>query len=199
MIDEYLRELARELPSWLPVRRRILAEAEDHLRESAREHGEREAVARFGAPADVARSFAPVCALSASRVAALAVFALLAVPVLTYPVVENALPPAPWPEGAMPGHLAWKQDALAALYLAAAVAAAATGLLFRRGRGLLVADASALVPLVAAAAVSAALGVQWAEAVAGTPPWLHLVWVANSAAAALAVAAAARALSLHRV
>jgi hypothetical protein len=56
VIEEYLAELARLLPRGRR-RRRILAEVEAHLRDAAAEHGDAEAIARFGAAAEVARAF----------------------------------------------------------------------------------------------------------------------------------------------
>lgn len=190
-IERYLAELARELPFW--SRRRVLAEAEDHLRESARTVGPEEAVARFGSPSEVARGFRSVAAL---RLAALAVLAALAAPVLSYPIVENALPPAPWPSAAaMPDSLAWKLDAVKVLYVLAVAAGAAAALLLRRGgRELLVASGVAVAALAHVAALSTVLSMQWADAVPGTPGWLRLVAVgqlaATLAAASLLVRAA---------
>jgi hypothetical protein len=190
-VERYLAELARELPPW--SRRRVLAEAEDHLREAASAVGEDEAVARFGRAAIVAREFRRIAAL---RFAAAAVFAALALPVLSYPLVENGLPPAPWPtEQAMPAHLRWKVDAVEMLYVLA-VAASAVALLFlrRAGRELVVGCAVVLAVLLHVAALSAVLTVQWENAVPGTPGWLRLVAFAQLAgtlaAAALLVRAA---------
>jgi hypothetical protein len=65
-IAALLAELARELPGDLPGRERILAEVEDHLAESVerltvdgltRAAAEREALARFGEPRELARVF----------------------------------------------------------------------------------------------------------------------------------------------
>jgi hypothetical protein len=77
-IASYLRVLDDELRLRRAPRRRLLAEAEDHLRSTAEEllHGgssaadaEREAVARFGAASDVARRFAHAAASSTARAA----------------------------------------------------------------------------------------------------------------------------------
>ena len=189
-IERYLADLARALP--VSRRRRVLAEAEDHLREAAAAIGEEEAVARFGAASEVARGFRRVAAL---RVAAMAVLAALALPVLSYPLVENSLPAAPWPsEQAMPGHLRWKLDAIEILYLLALGAGAVAAMFLRRaGRELVVACGVVAAVLASVAALSTVLSIQWAEAVPGTPGWLRLVAVAQLAATLAAAAALVRA------
>jgi hypothetical protein len=195
-VDAYLEELRGALPRRLASRRRILAEAEDHLREAARERGEAEAVAAFGPVETVAGG---ARALAAARLAALALVVLLAFPILTYPVTENSLPPAPWPADEMPGHLAWKQDAVIALFLVglgagAAACAAAAG----RRRAVLPAAGVGLAALAAQGLLGAVLSVQWADAVPGTPAWLLLLPAANLVLLAGAGVAAARALQLDR-
>lgn len=66
-IDAYLNQLLHELRVRAPRARRILIEAEDHLREAARQgvamglaedEATRQAIARFGSPRMVARRFA---------------------------------------------------------------------------------------------------------------------------------------------
>lgn len=195
-IDEYLRDLERSLPRGLVLRRRIVVEVEDHLSQAARERGEEEAVASFGSPRDLARRYAP---LAARRVAALAVFALLAYPVLTYPITENALPPAPWPGDRPPDYLHWKQDKIAQLFLLALAASGLALLRFRRAdRIFLAALTVAVGALAAAATLAVVLGIQWAEAVPGTPSWLLLVPVSLLALVVIAAALLARALLLAR-
>lgn len=190
-VDRYLAELRRELPFW--VRRRVLAEAEDHLRESAAAVGEEDAVARFGPAREVARGFRHVAAL---QLAAAAALVALLFPVLSYPLVENALPPAPWPSAAaMPDSLQWKLDAIKAFYLLALVAGAVAAFLVRKpGRDLVLACAVVLAALALVGALSTVLSVQWEGAVTGTPGWLRLVAVAQLiatlGAAALLVRAA---------
>jgi hypothetical protein len=191
-IDSYLAELRHELP--IGGRRRTLAEVEDHLREAASTVGEDEAVARFGEARVVAQGFRRLAAL---RVAALAVLGALAFPILTYPIVENALPPAPWPSAdAMPDHLQWKLDAVRILFVVALVSAAAAGLLLRRGgRDAVVACAVVLAVLAHVGGLSALLSAQWEEAVPGTPGWLRLVAVGQllaTAGAAVVLVRAAR-------
>jgi HAAS len=77
-IAEYLRRLDQELRLKRAPRRRLLAEAEDHLRSAVEElvgegraavDAEHEAVARFGAAAEVARRFAHAAASSTARAA----------------------------------------------------------------------------------------------------------------------------------
>jgi hypothetical protein len=198
-IDRYLRELRRALPWGLP-RRRILAEAEDHLREAAVESGEEEAVARFGPARDVASRFAAPAAASASRLAALGLAALLGFAVVPgYALVENALPPAPWAEGAMPDHLLWKRNAVWLLLALAVPSAIAALVLLRRRVSLVpVVAAAALVPLAGSAALATVLELQWRDAVPGTPLWIVAV-PAFELLAALAVGGAlARAVALTR-
>jgi hypothetical protein len=198
-IDRYLRELRRVLP-WGLRRTRILAEVEDHLRDAAAESGEEEAVARFGAARDVASRFAAPAAARASRAVALGLAGLVAfVLVPGYGVVENALPPAPWAEGAMPDHLLWKRNAMWFLLALAVPPTVAALALLRRHAGLVpLAAIAALVPLAGSAALGTVLAVSWRDEVPGTPLWIAVV-PAFELAAALAVGAMlARAVALAR-
>lgn len=172
MIERYLRELRALLP--LVSRRRVLEEVEEHLRLAARDVGEEEAVARFGSPAEVARSFRARAYWSN---AALVLAAALAFPVLTYPIPENELPPAPWPSAdAMPAELAWKREAIIWLFVTAAVAAAvALGGYARRRRLVVPAAAVSLASLVAVGALGTVLSVQWRDHVAAAPAGLLLL------------------------
>lgn len=169
MIEHYLRELRRLLP--ILGRRRVLEEAEEHLRLAAREVGEEEAVARFGSPAEIARSFR---ARVRSLWAALALAAAVVFPVLTYPVSENALPPAPWPSAEeMPSELAWKRDAVMILFAVAAVAGAvALGGYARRRQLIVPAAAVSLAALVGVGGLSTVLSVEWRDYVAAVPAGL---------------------------
>jgi hypothetical protein len=189
-IEQYLAELRRELPFW--SRHRVLAEVEDHLRESAAVVGEAEAVERFGPPREVARGFRHVAALQLAAVAALVA---LLFPILSYPLVENALPPAPWPNAdAMPDALQWKLDAVKGFYLLALVAGAVAAFLVRKpGRDLILACALVLAALANVGALSTVLSIQWAGAVPGTPGWLRLVAVGQLAATLGAAALLVRA------
>ena len=187
-IDVYLAELERALP-WAPrLRRRLLVEVEDHLRSSAEAVGEDEAVARFGAPADVARGFHPAYARGYRAAAALALLAaLVALFALLYPVPENTLPAAPWPEDAKPSTLAWKQDAMLLLFGAAVALGVLTAIVRRKTTWLTGATAAAII---ACAGVGAALAIEWSAAVPGTP-WL---WLALGSAVPVVLALAATAL-----
>jgi hypothetical protein len=190
-VDRRLAELKRALPR--VGRERMLAEAEDHLREAAAEVGEDQAVARFGSASELVRALAPARAAAWTRLAALtALAAVLAVPLL-YPVYESNLPPAPWPTAAdIPGHLAWKRDAVALLALAS-VAAAAAALLRVRGAG----PALAVAP-AGLGVVGVLLTVEWADAVPGTPGWLVVVALAQLGLCLVPSACAARAALLAR-
>jgi hypothetical protein len=129
VIDAYLRELGAQVGP-LPLRRRLLAEAEDHLRAAAgslRAEGvgpaeaERRAVERFGAPGEVARRLrAEVGARARAWGAWLVPILVVLYVVPFYAVPENTFPPAPW--ASTPGSLAWKHE----LSLFAFAAAAST-------------------------------------------------------------------------
>ena len=110
MIDLYLRDLSAELAFYgIRGRRaaRLRAEARDHLLELAADHGDEEAISRFGPPRtlaiEAARAAHPVMLLRSTLVflAALPFFVLP-----LYAIPENTLPPAPW--GARPDYLTWK-------------------------------------------------------------------------------------------
>lgn len=189
-IERYLAELRRALPFW--IRARVLAEVEDHLRASAAADGDEAAVARFGPPRLVAQGFRQGAAL---QVAAGAALLALLVPILSYPIVENALPPAPWPSAAaMPDSLQWKLDAIKALYLVALGAGAVAAFSVRKpGRDLVLASAVVLGALALAGALSIVLSMQWKDAVPATPGWLRLVALAQLAATFAAAAMLVRA------
>lgn len=185
-IEQYLAGVARALPRLMWRTDRILEEIEEHLRLSAAEVGEEEAVRRFGRPEDVARGFR---SSRAPLVAAAAVLAVLAMPTLGYPLIENTLPPAPWPDAQPPQHLHWKQDRAAQLFVLAALAAGAgTALLAYRRSLALVLLALAAVALAGMGAIGTVLSVQWSQAVPGTP-WWHTVLGAAFLASATAAAA----------
>ena len=193
-VDRYLAELEGALPRL--GRRRMLAEAEDHLREAAGEVGEEEAVARFGPASQVAAGLAGAAATAWARAAILATLALLVVFPASYPIYERSLPPAPWPSASdMPQHLAWKRDAVVVCFLLALGATAAALLASRRDRPALLPLAAAIVPLAVAGALGTILSVQWAEAVSGTPGWLVLVGIGQVALCLVAGAVLAKAWS----
>ena len=197
-IEEYLHALDRELRGRRGLRRRLLAEAEDHLREAAAEVGDEEAVRRFGPAPELARELAPRLALSSVRTAALLLVALaLSVPLL-YPIPENNLPPAPWPEGGMPARLAWKQDAVLVLFFVGLGASAIALAAFRRPRVLVPAAGIAFVALTGMTVLGTILSFQWADAVPGTPSWLVLVSIFQLGLAAAGAAFGAQALLLRR-
>jgi hypothetical protein len=180
-IERYLGELERELRIGGRLRRRILAEAEDHLREAAREVGEDAAVSCFGQPAELARRFAANAAGSTGRRAAQLLTVALALAFLAvYPIPENTLPPAPWPGDTTPHYLHWKQNAVAQLFLVAALAGVLAFVLARgyhlrsalSPRALAAVLALTVVSVVALAAMlvlGAILAYQWQEAVPGAP------------------------------
>lgn len=194
-IDAYLAELRAALGLRFLLRRRLLAEAEAHLRESAEATSEREAVARFGDPALVADELARAAAPAALVRASLLLLGALAFFVLPlYGIPENTLPPAPWDE--RPDYLTWKlQASLGAFGVAviAAVFALATGWggwvrVSLAGLGL------AGAALGVSAALAAVLAVQWAQAVPGSGTTVALVlpailFVVTAATAAVAAGA----------
>jgi hypothetical protein len=190
-IEKYVVELRRRLPGDPLLRRRVLAETEAHLRESAAEVGEAEAVARFGAPEEIASGFADLAVRRASAAAAVSLLAAAAAFLAGYVVAENTLPPAPWPSAdATPGYLRWKADAATMAFATGAAATAlALGLaLLRRARLALAATTAAAVALAAAAALAATHQLQRMSAyeelgVAGAEP----LWLVALGAALLAV------------
>ena len=200
LIDSYLAELAAELDfHGVRSRRaaRILAEARDHLLELAVEHGEEEAVERFGPArqlaAEAARAARPVVLLRSTLVFA-AALALFVLPL--YGIPENTLPPAPWDE--RPAYLTWKLyvsvGAFAIAVPLALVAVAAAWLRLRRTT--LVALTLAGSSLAVSAVVGVVGAVQWAQAVPGSGTTLLLslgttAFLGTVAAASLASAARA--------
>jgi hypothetical protein len=108
-IECYLHELRRQLGRDPLLRRRVLAEVEDHLREAAARDGEDAAIERFGPPEHLARELGVERASSAAVWAAAALVLAAGGFLAAYVVGENTPPPAPWPtEEATPSHLRWK-------------------------------------------------------------------------------------------
>jgi hypothetical protein len=199
-IDAYLAELRRLLPS--TKRGRFLREAEEHLRDDARERAqageadpvaaEAAAVETFG-PVDtvaerLAREAAPYAVRRASFVAT-AGLAMLIVPV--YGIPENRLPPAPWSD--RPAVL----DVLVGVTEAAWIGAVGLALLAlaaswaRRARlatALLVAAGTAGA---ASIALALATTVAWRMEVPATPVWSILALLVPATAASLGTALAA--------
>jgi HAAS len=191
VIDRYLEQLARQLP--LLGKRRILAEVAAHLREAAARVGEDEAIARFGAPADVASGFRPAVARRAAFWAVIALGLCIGAAFVGLLVIpENALPPAPWPTDAPPFYLRWKRDAVAVLFfvgVAGFAAALATG---RWIAVRLTFVAFGLVTLAVQLALAAILALEWRNAVPGSPGPLAVgLWTALEVGALAAVAALA--------
>lgn len=203
-VDRYLAELGRALPR--AVRRRVVAEAEDHLRASALAHGEEEALARFGSARELARSFARAAAIRETRRAALLLAAAL-VPAAgaSYPLPHDLLPPwgsAPldhWPEAAFDVGL--RQDAILLLLLVtpALVAAGIVAAVTRRIGLALPLCGVALTSLVALSATVAILAFEWERASPAASGFFWLAFYALAQALTLTAAGAlgARALAAH--
>jgi hypothetical protein len=201
VIDAYLAELRRALGRPFLLRRRPLAEAEAHLRDSAEalrrsglsaEDAERAAVARFGpakaVAADVVRTAWPR-SLIAPVLLLLGTLLVYVLPL--YAIPENTLPAAPWPE--RPGFLTWKLNASLVAYGAALTAAFLAGVGAWRGWARV--GPAAFVASLAAFGISATLGavltVQWTQAVPGSGQTLVLSLAATAITIAIAVAGAA--------
>jgi hypothetical protein len=203
LIDHYLTELAVELDFHRVGRRRaarILAEARDHLLDLAVEHGEEEAVERFGPArplaAEAARAARPVVLLRSTLVFA-AALALFVLPL--YGIPENTLPPAPWDE--RPAHLTWKlYVSVGAFAIAVPFALVAVAAAWRRlRRTTLVALTLAGGSLVVSAVVGAVGAVQWAQAVPGSGTTLLLSLGAIAFLGSVAVASLASAARASRI
>lgn len=178
-IDEYLAELERHLPR--AHRRRLLSEAEEHLRDSAHaqrlrgidnDAAEHAATEGFGAPSLVAHRMASVSALrDVRRAAALAVAAVAFLVFPLYGIPENTLPPARW--DAKPADIASLQRLAIGFWLVALVFAVA-GLGCSLSR-----HARFAVPLAMGAAgavaglfvVGVVLTVRWFAEAPWTPLW----------------------------
>jgi hypothetical protein len=140
VIERYLAELRRMLGRGLG-RNRLLAEVEDHLRETARRleregaarpEAERAAVASFGPPDELAAQLAGEQAATAVGWSSRLLLVALAGSVPVYGFVENFSPPAPWPSvEATPAHLAWKLAAAQYLLLGAGLVGACVFILAR--------------------------------------------------------------------
>jgi hypothetical protein len=105
VIDAYLRELAGCLEVPARTRARIVAEARDHLLESAARHGEEQAVESFGPPAELARDFhLQLASTSARRSSALTAVALACALVLLALIGSGPLGDhAPWTNAGLYG------------------------------------------------------------------------------------------------
>jgi hypothetical protein len=104
-IDDYVFALRRRLR--IPADR-VVSEVEDRLRESARTHGEAEAIARLGSPDGVARRLHLQARERATR-DALRTLVVTGVTLLVgYLAVGVVEPPSRGPEGDIPLGLQWK-------------------------------------------------------------------------------------------
>ena len=194
VIEQVLAELESELTAVGirgRLRRRILAESEDHLRSDP------EAVSRFGPPRRVAVDAARVAhprMLLRSALAYAAVVALFVLPL--YGIPENTLPPAPWSE--RPDSLTWKLYVAEAAWVLALGAAAAAVLVawVRLPRAALAALLCSAIALGVAAGMGSVGTVQWTDAVPGSGTTLVL---SLGATAVLGCAAAGALASAERV
>jgi hypothetical protein len=178
-IDEYLAELERRLPRLR--RRRVVAEAEEHLRDAAARQqarglsprdAEAAAVADFGPVEVLARRLAAEAAVGETRIAA--ILALGAASLFVFPlyvVPENTLPPAPWIE--KPGDVAALQLVMVVAWAAAVVLAAASAVLaWTRWSRLAAPVLGAAVVAIGASCVSGVVLVErWFAAAPATPSW----------------------------
>ncbi len=186
MIEPYLAELSRELRVGPLRRRRILAEVHAHLEDAG---GDEEAIARFGAPREVAARFnelhrpTPWLAVLAPLVGILVVF-------WAVQGLESRIPPAPWPEGEAPANLEALFDLATVCYLVSIALGLATVIVRRRALSL--ATCAALGATVVLLAVHA---FRRGDLVAGSPPSWQLALVT---AAALVPPFAGAALALGR-
>ena len=196
-IDAYLAELERRLPR--TSRRRILAEAQEHLRDSAARHSaaglvphtaEAAAVADFGPVEIVARRLAAAGAIRETRIATLVALGAVASFVFPlYVVPENTLPPAPWQE--KPRDIFLLQLVSVGLWVAAGALAFAAAALSWTRWSRLAAPALACAPIALAGAVafSAVLVVRWFALTPNTPNWALAAPLAAMCLVACAAAA----------
>jgi hypothetical protein len=196
VIEQFVRELRARLP--LVCRRgRVVEEVEEHLRSSARDVGEGEAVARFGTPDSVAASFR---ARAGRLYAALALVAALAFPVVTYPIPENELPPAPWPSAdEMPSELYWKREGVLLLFAGACAfgGIAIVSYWWRRSLALWAAAVS-LLSLAGVGVLGTVLSIQWRDHVMAAPAGLLVLGPLQFLIALAGIALLARAAVLGR-
>jgi len=196
-IDAYLAELEQRLPRI--GRRRVLAEAQDHLRDSAARHravgladsaAEAAAVDDFGPAHVVARRLAAEVAVRETRIAALVALGAVAFFVFPlYVVPENTLPPAPWAE--KPRDIAVLQQVSVSLWLVAGVLAAVSAALawtrWSRFAGPVLVTVS--TALAASSLAAAALVLRWFAVTPATPSWPLAGVLAAGSLLACAIAA----------
>ncbi len=173
MIDDDLAELSRHLRVSPWRCRRILAEVEAHLLDAGGDAG---AIARFGAPEDVAARFNEPAPKPHPRLAALVVLGGLVVVFWAVQGLERHVPPAPWPEDAAPANLETIFTlATMGVFIAIAFALAA---LLRGGRRDALAGCATLATTVLLLAVHA---FRRAELVPGSPPSWQLLLITAAA------------------
>lgn len=194
-VPEYVAALERELRVGPLRRRRIVAEVEDHLRAAVAERSaggtpseqaEEGALARFGRVEEIARGFNRQWRLR-TRLAAACV--LGAVGLLFFTVqglMENRVPPAPWPEDAAPAALTWQSGA-AGVCLLGALLLALAALAGRRWSA--VAAGAALLAVALGAVFVSHYELERGALVAGSPRGWELGAVFALRAAALVPAA----------
>ncbi|CAN5273951.1 hypothetical protein BH09ACT13_BH09ACT13_13590 [soil metagenome] len=205
-IDAYLEALERRLPRI--SRRRILAEAQEHLRDSAERHGskglpphiaEAAAVADFGPVEIVARRLAEQGAIRDTRIAALVALGAVAFFVFPlYVVPENTLPPAPWAE--KPRDIFVLQLVSIAFWLGAGGLAAAGAVLAwtRWSRFASIVLIAACAGIAGSTVVAAVLVARWFSLTPATPNWALAAPLALGSLLACA-AATSRALAHRRL
>jgi hypothetical protein len=191
-IHEYVTELERRLPR--SGRRRAIAEAEEHLRDSAASHvaagltataAEEAAVRDFGPVETVARRLSSKGAIRETRIATALTLGAVAFFIFPlYVVPENTLPPAPWTE--KPRDIFALQLGAISFWLAACVLAAAGWALAwtRWPRFSAPLSTAALGAIAGSILAAAALVERWFAAAPATPGWPLLA--APLAAACLA-------------
>jgi hypothetical protein len=193
-IDAYLADLECRLHVGALRRRRILAEAEDHLHSAATdrraagaapEEAERFAIDRFGRVRDVADRFNRQWRVY-TRLAGAAVVAGVGVVFFTVQnLMEGMVPPAPWPEEAAPAAVSWQVGPAGICVLAALL----LGLLALAGRPWSASVAGlGLVALALAAAFVSHYDVERAALVVGSPSGWEIAGVIALRAAALVAA-----------
>lgn len=146
VIDDYLAQLREALR--VPAND-IVAEVEDHLRESAAHVGEGLAIERFGSPGAIAAQFHAEVLERDGRRSVRAVVAAGAVLGAVFLATDLVQPGAPWPDRAMPLALEWKLHA-AMLLAQVAIAAGIVALLHRMLGHQFAAIRAAAVALVSA-------------------------------------------------
>ena len=184
-VRDYLASLSRELRVGPLRRRRILAEVEDHLLEAADREGEGAAIDRFGPVEEVASRLNRQWRVRTRLAAAAALGGVAVVFFSVQGLMDGILPPAPWPEDAIPSSLAWQSRAGQGLVLVALLLALAA----LAGRGWSAVLVGCALVALALAAASVSLYEIERAALAGSPSGWELAGVFALRAAAIAPAA----------